>query len=435
MDQLLHPISLVSASAVALLFSAIWQGAVLAACVALCLRLFPHLSAAARSIIWMNVFLLLVLLQVLPSFSEHRTASAGLHPSSLLLLFDLRWGLAIAAAWAVLSIWRGVQLILSAIRSRGLAARATPLCTDAALQALLHVRHGHRAELCASTEIERPSVFGFFHPRILLPAGLFEEFAASDIEQIVMHEMEHLRRGDDWTNLLQKVALVLFPLNPVLFWVERQLCAERELACDDRVLHLTGARKAYANCLTRLAGYSMLRRKLSLALGAWEKRSELVRRIHRILQYPENQIAGKRAVVLTVSLILAALVSAATLARSPQLLSFAPLTQPAMQAPPSLTSGLQESNFQKLDGSPELVKAVMPQKRLQIPQGLAHHHSVAAKRNTRQPQPLPTQPDWVVLTEWEDSAPPARVVITVYQDQRNSYAAVAFANGWLIVQI
>ena len=59
-----------------------------------------------------------------------------------------------------------------------------------------------------------------------------------------MHEMEHLRRGDDWTNLLQKAGLVFFPLNPASFWVERRLCAERELACDDCVLRSSGARKA-----------------------------------------------------------------------------------------------------------------------------------------------------------------------------------------------
>jgi hypothetical protein len=40
-----------------------------------------------------------------------------------------------------------------------------------------------------------------------------------------------------------------------------------------------------------------------------------------------------------------------------------------------------------------------------------------------------------VLTEWEDSASPPRVIITVFQDQRTSYAAIAVANGWLIVQI
>ena len=64
--------------------------------------------------------------------------------------------------------------------------------------------------------------------------------------------MEHLRRADDWTNLLQKLGLVLFPLNPVLLWVEHRLCAERELACDDRVVSSIAGRKAYALCLTHL---------------------------------------------------------------------------------------------------------------------------------------------------------------------------------------
>jgi hypothetical protein len=50
-------------------------------------------------------------------------------------------------------------------------------------------------------------------------------------------------------------------------------------------------------------------------------------------------------------------------------------------------------------------------------------------------QIFPDQAAWVVLTEWDDDAPPPRVVITVAQDSRSSYAAVAIANGWLIVQI
>ena len=70
MDPLLHAISLVSASAAGVLFSAIWEGAVLAGCVALCLRLLPGLSAAARSSVWTNVFLLLVLLHVLASILQ-----------------------------------------------------------------------------------------------------------------------------------------------------------------------------------------------------------------------------------------------------------------------------------------------------------------------------------------------------------------------------
>ena len=86
------------------------------------------------------------------------------------------------------------------------------------------------AALCVSDEVDRPSVVGFFAPRILVPAALLERLSADELRQIVLHEMEHLRRGDDWTNLLQKLSLVVFPLNPALIWIERQLCVERELA-------------------------------------------------------------------------------------------------------------------------------------------------------------------------------------------------------------
>ena len=107
MDPLLHAISFVSATAASALFSAIWEGAVLAAGVALCLRLLPGLSAAARSVVWTNVFLLLVLLQVLPSVGERWSAGSGFHSSSFHL--GPLWSLGIGVAWAMLSIWRGGQ--------------------------------------------------------------------------------------------------------------------------------------------------------------------------------------------------------------------------------------------------------------------------------------------------------------------------------------
>src|ERR1035438_5915500 len=111
MNTLLHTISLVSAAAVGSHLSAIWEGAVLAACVALCLRLLPGLSATARSVVWMNVFLLLVILQFLPDLGEHASGRGTYSPIHL----DPRWSLAIAGIWAALSLWRGAQLALSAI--------------------------------------------------------------------------------------------------------------------------------------------------------------------------------------------------------------------------------------------------------------------------------------------------------------------------------
>ena len=438
MNPLLHTISLVSATTAAALFSAIWEGAVLAACVALCLRLIPRLSAAARSVVWTNVFLLLTLLQVLPSLGEQGAPENGISHSPFHL--DPVWSVAIASVWAMLSLCRGVQLILSAIRIRGLARRATPIHLDATLQTFLDGQagdgqSGRSAELCSSTEVVRPSVFGFFRPRILLPQGLVEKLSTLELRQVVLHEMEHLRRGDDWTNLLQKVSLVLFPLNPVLLWVERRLCVERELACDDRVLHSTGARKTYATCLTRLAEFSMLRRSFSLVLGAWERQSELMRRVRRILRRPQEPMNGRQAMILTGSLIVSFLAGAIVLARSPQLISFAPPAQTA-----ALTGSLPAMSpnrmyRQEFDGSPRLVKAVMPEGQPRTPYATNHRRITAAKHNVKRVQALRNQQAWVVLTDWEGAEPPPRLVIAVSQDRRSSYAAVAIANGWLIVQI
>ncbi len=468
MEPLFHTIPVVSAAVVSGLFSAVWQGAVLVACAALCLRLLPGLSAAARSAVWMLLFLMILLLHVLPvRIGEHRAALGPVHGTPLHL--DLRWSVAIAGLWAALSLWKGVQLALAAVHLRRLAGRATPVQPDAATQALLQGGNGGRsAELCTSAEVERPSVFGFIRPRILLPPGLVERLSAQELQQVVLHEMEHLRRADDWTNLLQKVGLVLFPLNPVLLWVERQLCAERELACDDRVLHSHCGRKAYAVCLTRLAEYSMLHRGVSLVLGAWDKRPELVRRVHRILRRPEESMSGRRGVMVTAGLVAGLLGGAVALVHSPQLLSFVPpaqtpvqttvqtaedaMEQATAQAHLMRTAAVREIRTRATEVPATEVSATAgpakdsPVKLVRLATTGQPRTQVQSSHRPRQPRALAVKQDmsrphgsshagWVVLSEWRSDETAGRMVIAVAQDHRTSYAAVPFADGWLIVQI
>ena len=130
-------------------------------------------------------------------------------------------------------------------------------------------------QVCTTPNLDRPSVIGFFAPRILIPEWLLTRLTPGELRQIVLHETEHLRRGDDWTNLFQKLCLVLFPLDPALVWIERRLCAEREMACDDGVVRVTHAPRAYAACLASLAERGLRRRAEALSLGAWQRRPEL----------------------------------------------------------------------------------------------------------------------------------------------------------------
>ncbi|MGH9596920.1 MAG: M56 family metallopeptidase, partial [Edaphobacter sp.] len=323
--------------AVAMLFvSGLWQGVVLAAGVGICLRLVPKTTATVRFAIWTALFAVVALLPLAHAYSE--SSNDGVAGHAALVHLDVRWSLAIAALWLMVSLVRAVKLAISAVRLHGIWKRATPVAgCDAVLQAA-----GIRSvELCTSKDVDRPSVIGFFSPRILIPEELLDRLTTAEFGQIVLHEVGHLRRRDDWINLLQKVSLVLVPLNPALVWIERQLCLERELACDDDVLRSTKAPKAYATCLTNLAEKRLGQRAAMLSLGAWEKRSELARRVHSILRGGEGMGRTQARVVMTV-LVVALMGGATELARCPEYVSFSP-TALSMSA---ATRGVTGASYQ-----------------------------------------------------------------------------------------
>lgn len=402
MNELLALMTQLSATATGALVSAVWQGALLAALVLIGIRLFPGLSAAARSVIWLNVFLFVAVLHFVP---------LALHPSDAptadAFHLNPRWSLAVAAVWLALSLWRAGMLVAGALHLRGLARRAVPVAIPE-VEDLLHTRSGRQVQLCASDEVARPSVLGFFRPRILVPPVLLERLTTAELRQVVLHEMEHLRRHDDWTNLIQKVGLVLFPLNPALVWVEKQLCAERELACDDRVLHSGGGRKAYALCLTHLAEHSMLHRGYALVLGAWERRPELVRRVQRILSDPVRAMGRKPALAVTGGLIFAALGCTVTLAHAPQLVSFAPAAEQARTLAPI------DARELGLSGGERLVSASMPAHPAHAQKSAHSAKTVLQHRRVRQQHvpmtrlaelktpPPPQAETLMVMTQWND---------------------------------
>jgi hypothetical protein len=288
-------------------------------------------------------------------------------------------------------------------------------------------------------------VIGFFSPRILIPEELFARLTTAEFGQIVLHEVGHLRRADDWINLFQKLSLVVFPLNPVLIWIERRLCLERELACDDDVLRLTKAPKAYATCLTNLAEQRLGRRATALSLGVWEKRSELARRVHSILRGGEGMGRTQARVVMGV-LVVALLSGSAELARCPEFVSFSSQNEsPAAGVVQSLRStvGYQTASFripaaksnQTVAAHETLLKASMPVDRGTDPvsQIAPKHRGVSAhtKQNhvrMRQARGL------TVLTSWVEEAPSRRVFAEEHVIF-TSYAAVRVAGGWLVIQL
>lgn len=326
-----HVVSDFSRNAGALLITAIWQSMVVAACLAISLRMTNRISAALRFTIWTAGFLAAVGLPFLPMFLHFggmrfaeegsRFASGG---TGAWLQLDVRWSIALTVLWAAASLYRVVDLALHSVRLRRLWKSAVPVMWNADHGGGTSVSHLWKrgpVQVCTTKALDRPSVIGLFAPRILIPDWLYEQLTPGELDQILLHETEHLRRGDDWTNLLQKLSLIFFPLNPVLLWIERRLCLEREMACDEAVIRATGAPRSYATCLTNLAERGLQRRAEALSLGALERRPELVQRVHSILKNrPTLGPVGNRSVlaVLAGGLVFGSV----ELARCPQLVAF-----------------------------------------------------------------------------------------------------------------
>jgi beta-lactamase regulating signal transducer with metallopeptidase domain len=317
---------------------AIWQGALVVFASVLCLRFMPRVSAAHRFALWISAFAAVAALPFLP-FLVHRLSSGEFEASVLptvmakpWLQIDSRWGLAVAAVWLVASALRAADLAFHSLRLCRLWKHAVPVEVDTNLRTLAAaVCPTRRAiEICTTRELDRPSVIGFLAPRILIPDWLLERLSPGELDHIVLHELEHLKRRDDWTNLLQKFLLVLFPLNPALAWMERRLCREREMACDEGVVHQTQAPSAYAACLTSLAERSLKRRTQMLSLGVFERRPELVHRVHSILWRGRalHPLAA-RAWLGAVSCGL--LLGALEMARCPEMVGFVPATSSTAQ--------------------------------------------------------------------------------------------------------
>jgi len=440
------------------LITAFWQGAVIVSVLEIATRLMPRISAAHRFALWTAGFLLSLSLPFLSFIhfgsntatvlaSSSAASFAAPHP---LLQLDSRWGIAIAVLWLAASLIRAAALAAHSLRLRRLWKAAEPVEITGSLSAHLSDLRRGRIAICTTHLLDRPSVIGFLSPRILIPYWLLVRLTPGELEQIVLHEAEHLRRRDDWTNLIQKLSLVLFPLNPALAWIERRLCREREMACDEGVVRITNAPRAYAACLASLAERRLERRAEALSLGAWHRRSELVTRVHQIL-LRKRTMSRTAAGTLLATLGSMLLAGSVEMSRCPQLVSFVPehnsqAMTPARQAQlDALLAREAAETKPQLSASYRAVptKAVLPEQHhtrkhtAPRPASEAHPPTEALPASAQQiakseqlgDRVIPTQPQpqqqWILVTEWREFSSASRIPQTISDFEPESQATTA----------
>ena len=278
----LHTIAQISAER---MLNCLAQGILIALFAWIVLRVVGRRNSGTRFAVW---FCALVAIAASPFLQISWTGGSTSAASSAALTMPRDWALYLFAVWAAFAIVGLARVAAGLWHLLKIRRNCRPVDVsnlDPMLQSTLaDFRSVRRVELCASEELHVPTAIGFVKPAVVFPAWALSELSADELNTILLHELAHLRRWDDWTNLAQKALRALFFFHPAVWWVERRLSLEREMACDDIVLAQTANPRAYAQCLVSLAEKNLLlRRGMALAQAAVGRMRQTTQRVLQIL--------------------------------------------------------------------------------------------------------------------------------------------------------
>jgi len=279
------------------------------------LRVLRRQNSGTRFAVWFLALLTVAALPVLGGIGEGRApmvagilsgmASANswgsLRPA---ITIPGRWALFVFLAWALGASVAMMRLAAGLWRLRQLRRSCTPIVAadlDPAVRktveaigasgSVISNSISNLITIATSECVRVPAAIGFWKRTIVLPAWTLRELPAQDLNVILLHEFAHLRRWDDWTNLIQKIVRALFFFHPAVWWIEKRISVEREMACDDAVLAETANPHGYATCLVSLLEKSLAHRlaqrltdkRWSMAQAAVHRTREASLRLAQIL--------------------------------------------------------------------------------------------------------------------------------------------------------
>jgi beta-lactamase regulating signal transducer with metallopeptidase domain len=299
-------------------------GMALAAVIAIALRMLPGRNSRTRFALWFSTLLAVAVMPMMSVGPWARSASSAGTPPPQHAVITLRasWAEYIVVAWAAVAL-AGLARVCVGMwhlhrMRRGCVPIDAGLLTPASQARIAEAGKRRKVAVLVSPEAEVPAAIGFVHPAIVIPAWLADEGAATELEYVLLHELAHLERWDDWSNLAQKLIKAVLFFHPAVWWIERKLTLDREMACDDAVLAQCDSPRIYAECLARVAEKRFVRRQMALAQAAVDRMKQLSRRVARILSSDgtESTRLWKPAVPMVVGL---AAICAVSALRTPEL--------------------------------------------------------------------------------------------------------------------
>jgi beta-lactamase regulating signal transducer with metallopeptidase domain len=273
MLAVIETVNRLGAAAGPMVLAMLWQSALLAAFVALLAAALRRTAPAVRYWLWQIVAIKLLLMPFwtstltigwpIPPAPESKnlaeSESATAAPSAATgwavprtpvppltpgrsqpsPLGALTWSAWLLLAWLAIVVTQFLQLVSQRHCLAKLLSSATA-ADDDLLSLVQHVSGSLSLNQAPSVLLTMdncsPFVHGILHPRLVLPKSLLETLSRAQLQQVIVHELAHLRRRDLVWCWIPQLARTLFFFNPVAHLVQHRIRLEAELACDQQAM-------------------------------------------------------------------------------------------------------------------------------------------------------------------------------------------------------
>ncbi len=166
----------------------------------------------------------------------------------------------------------------------------------------------------SSAFVKSPMITGCLKPRIFLPIRLISDYKERDLRFMLLHELQHYKHKDTFANPVMNLIGILYWFNPVVLHALKEMCGDREIACDSSVLKMLKADdyEAYGNTLINFTE-KLSRPPFPFAAGLGGTMKQMKRRVVNIATYEKPTVSKQLKGLASFALITSILLSSAPL--------------------------------------------------------------------------------------------------------------------------